>query len=135
MAKMKKILALVLCLFSIYSHAESITSRYLNKLPRKCHAKHIIREVTHVSLVEPSRIELELKEQLELREQFNKNHSIDYSYYFPQNVIDIKNVETVGRDNKQLICRADLVTEKGSRPYTITFSENSVGQIIVSYNI
>lgn len=132
---MKKILSLILCLFSIYSHAESSISGYLDNLPKKCHPKHIIREIPFVSLVKPSKLELELRQQIELREQFNKNHSIDYSYYFPQEVIDIKNVETVGRDNKQLICRADLITEKGSRPYTITFSENSVGQIIVSYNM
>ncbi|MCQ9121358.1 hypothetical protein BKG95_10735 [Rodentibacter pneumotropicus] len=126
MAKMKKILALALCLFSIYSHAESNTSRYLKKLPKKCYAKHIIREI---SLLNPNWLELEF------RQQFNESYINNYTYYLPQEVVDIKNVETVKRDNKQLVCQADLVTDKGSRPYTIIFSENSVGQIIVSYNM
>lgn len=123
---MRNILVLTLCLFSIYSYAASSISGYLDNLPRKCHPKHIIREIP---FVEPNWLELEF------RQQFTESYINNYSHYMPLEVIDVKNVETVKRGNNQLVCRASLITDKGSRPYTITFSENSVGQIIVSHNI
>lgn len=102
---MKKLIFVLLSIFSCYSFAEASRSIFLEDLPKYCEAEIIIKEI-------PMLI-----------------NNMGFS-----EVLDVIDVSTIDKTNRKLVCSVVFVTEKGNTmPTYVTFSKNSVGQVIVSY--
>lgn len=100
----KLILTIALSLISTFSFAESSRSMFMDELPSQCKARDIIQEIPVIM-----------------------------SNFDVIEILDVVNVETLERTNSRLTCSAILVTEKGQKRYKITFTQNSMGDIIVNY--
>lgn len=90
--------------FSTFSFAESSRSMFLEYLPLQCEAEDIIKEIPFTM-----------------------------SGFDILETLDVVNVKTIEKISSKLICSAEIVTEKGNKKYKITFTQNSMGNVIVSY--
>ncbi|OOH89285.1 hypothetical protein BMT54_06870 [Pasteurellaceae bacterium 15-036681] len=95
----------LLGLFSLPIMAESTRSIWMTDIPRQCYAEDIIQEIPMLM-----------------------------SNYEILEVLDVTNVETIERTKSRLVCSAVLVADNGrQKQYKITFTQNSMGDVIVSY--
>ena len=100
----KLILTITLGFISTFSFADSSRSMFMNELPSQCKAQDIIQEIP-----------------------------VTMSNFDVLEILDVTNVETLEKTNSRLTCSAILVTDKGQKRYRITFTQNSMGDIIVNY--
>ena len=104
----KGTLFLLSVLFSTYSFAETSKSVWLEDIPSKCDGKIILQEIPMI---------------------------MNESEFLFGEVLDVQNIRAAGRSANQLVCYADLITQESklNKTYQITFSMNSVGNVLVSY--